>query len=49
LKNFAEPEDREIIQSAIYTLNLLTCVKFVPYDGEVEDYLLIWPVEEPAG
>lgn len=27
----------------------MTCVNFIPYDGEAEDYLLIWPVQEPAG
>lgn len=43
------PLDRQTIQSAIYTLSLMTCVEFIPYDGVVEDYLLIWPVEEPAG
>lgn len=41
--------DRQTIQTAIYTLSLMTCVDFVPYDGSAEDYLLIWPVEEPAG
>jgi hypothetical protein len=44
-----DPVDRETIQTALYTLGLMTCIDFVPYDGEVEDYLLIWPVEEPAG
>jgi len=42
-------KDRETIQSAIYTLSMMTCVDFVPYDGDQEDYLLIWPVENPAG
>ena len=46
---FQGPVDRETIQTALYTLGLMTCIDFVPYDGEVEDYLLIWPVEEPAG
>ena len=41
--------DRETIQTAVYTLGLMTCINFIPYDGEVEDYLLIWPVEEPSG
>jgi len=43
------PNDRVKIQSAIYTLSMMTCINFVPYDGEQEDYLLIWPVEKPAG
>lgn len=43
------PFDRQTIQTAIYTLSLMTCVNFIPYDGEAEDYLLIWPVQEPAG
>lgn len=41
--------DRETIQTALYTIGLMTCIDFVPYDGDAEDYLLIWPVEEPAG
>lgn len=44
-----DQRDRETIQAAIYTMNVMTCLDFVPYDGEAKDYLLIWPVEEPAG
>ncbi|XP_042240578.1 hatching enzyme 1.2-like isoform X2 [Homarus americanus] len=43
------PAEREMIERAIATLNFMTCIKFIPWDGEAEDYLIIWPVEEPAG
>jgi len=46
---FQVPNDRVKIQSAVYTLSMMTCINFVPYDGEQKDYLLIWPVEKPAG
>ncbi|XP_034664524.1 low choriolytic enzyme [Drosophila subobscura] len=43
-------EEREAIVQALKTFNSLTCIQFVPYDGEVEDYLLIEPPEEgPKG
>ncbi|KAK2703056.1 hatching enzyme 1.2-like [Artemia franciscana] len=44
------PTEKQIIQTAVHTLGLLTCVKFVPYEGnKTTDYLLIWPVTRPAG
>ncbi|XP_066943288.1 hatching enzyme 1.2-like [Macrobrachium rosenbergii] len=43
------PNERTVIERAISTLNFMTCINFVPWDGKAEDYLLIWPVEQPAG
>ncbi|XP_037776791.1 zinc metalloproteinase nas-4-like [Penaeus monodon] len=43
------PSERMVIETAISTVNFLTCIKFVPWDGMREDYLLVWPVEKPAG
>uniref|UniRef100_A0A8D8SAJ5 Metalloendopeptidase n=2 Tax=Cacopsylla melanoneura TaxID=428564 RepID=A0A8D8SAJ5_9HEMI len=37
------------IYKAITTINFMTCVKFVPWDGKAKDYLLIWPIKYPAG
>ncbi|XP_023724085.1 uncharacterized protein LOC111873534 isoform X2 [Cryptotermes secundus] len=37
------------IYNAILTLNFLTCIKFVPWDGKADDFLLIWPVKYPHG
>lgn len=43
-------QERDAILNALKTFNSLTCIQFVPYDGEVEDYLLIEPPEEgPQG
>nr|CAD7195338.1 unnamed protein product [Timema douglasi] len=44
-----EPEDYVTIYKAILTLNFMTCIKFVPWDEKVPDYLLIWPVKYPRG
>ncbi|KMQ94050.1 astacin-like metalloendopeptidase protein [Lasius niger] len=27
----------------------MTCVKFIPWDGKVKDFLLIWPIMYPKG
>lgn len=44
-----EPSDHVTIYKAIRTINYMTCVKFVPWDGKAKDYLLIWPIKYPAG
>ncbi|XP_065200288.1 hatching enzyme 1.2-like [Planococcus citri] len=44
-----ETEHYITIYQAIQTLNFMTCVKFVPWDGKAKDYLLIWPVKYPSG
>lgn len=31
------------------TLSVLTCVRFVPWNGRTADYLLIWPIRYPSG
>lgn len=31
------------------TLSLLTCIRFVPWNGQTPDYLLIWPIHYPSG
>lgn len=42
--------ERNLIVSALKTFNSLTCIRFTPYDGEVEDYLLIEPPKDgPQG
>ena len=47
---FLGPEDNSIIKQAIYILNFVTCIDFVPYDGSNNtDYIIIWPVKRPAG
>lgn len=38
-----------VIQEAIRQLNLATCLKYVPWDGKANDYLIIWPFEFPKG
>lgn len=43
------PSEHQIIETAIATLNFMTCVKFVPWDRKAEDYLLIWPMKSPSG
>lgn len=35
------------ILTAIRTLNTMTCLKFVKWNGKVEDFLLIWPIKYP--
>lgn len=42
-----EPDDYVTIYTAIKMLNVLTCIKFVPWDGKAEDFLLIWPMKYP--
>jgi hypothetical protein len=46
---FADPSDYVTIYNAILTLNFLTCIKFVQWDGKAEDFLLIWPIKYPHG
>lgn len=42
-----EPEDMITILTAIRSLNTMTCVKFVKWNGKVDDFLLIWPIKYP--
>ncbi|KAF4519832.1 hypothetical protein B566_EDAN006846 [Ephemera danica] len=42
-------EDYATILLAIRTLNFMTCIKFVPWDGKKKDFLLIWPIKYPKG
>ena len=42
-----ETEDMITIMTAIRTLNAMTCVKFVKWNGKAEDFLLIWPIKYP--
>jgi hypothetical protein len=46
---FADTSEYVTIYNAILTLNFLTCIKFVPWDGKADDFLLIWPVKYPHG
>ncbi|XP_023289723.1 zinc metalloproteinase nas-13-like [Orussus abietinus] len=41
--------DYVTIYKAITYLNYMTCIKFVPWNGIVKDFLLIWPISHPAG
>jgi hypothetical protein len=41
--------DYVTIYKAIITLNSMTCIRFVPWNGKDKDYLLIWPVKQPKG
>lgn len=42
-----EPEDHITIRTAIRTLSMMTCVKFVNWNGKDDDFLLIWPIKYP--
>ncbi|KAK5642145.1 hypothetical protein RI129_008312 [Pyrocoelia pectoralis] len=44
-----EPSDQVTIYKAIRTINFMTCIKFVPWDGVTKDYILIWPIKYPSG
>ncbi|XP_046399504.1 hatching enzyme 1.2-like [Ischnura elegans] len=44
-----DPADHVTIYTAIQTLNFMTCIKFVPWDGKRKDFLLIWPIKFPKG
>ncbi|XP_017782062.1 PREDICTED: high choriolytic enzyme 1-like [Nicrophorus vespilloides] len=44
-----DPTDHVTIYKAIRTLNFMTCVRFVPWNGKAKDYLLIWPIKYPKG
>jgi hypothetical protein len=41
--------DYVTIYKAITNLNVMTCVRFVPWNGKDKDFLLIWPVKQPKG
>ncbi|XP_045601849.1 seminal metalloprotease 1 isoform X2 [Procambarus clarkii] len=43
------PREQDMIERAVATINFMTCVKFVPWDGEARDYVLFWPAKKPAG
>lgn len=43
------PDEFMILQTAIRILSFYTCVKFREWDGKEPDYLVIWPVQKPAG
>ncbi|GJQ68473.1 hypothetical protein Trydic_g17050 [Trypoxylus dichotomus] len=43
------PSEYVTIYKAIKIINFMTCIRFVPWDGKVKDYLLIWPIQEPRG
>lgn len=42
-------DDQVTILQAIRTLNFMTCVKFVQWNGKDKDFLLIWPIKYPKG
>lgn len=47
-----DPADRVTILHAIRTIQSMTCVRFVPWQGSTvaqPDYLLIWPIQYPRG
>ncbi|KAK4312301.1 hypothetical protein Pmani_016254 [Petrolisthes manimaculis] len=41
--------EQQMIRTAIATLQFLTCIDFVEWDGKVEDYILFWPMTRPRG
>ena len=45
----ADAADHVTIYNAILTLNTMTCIRFVPWDGKAKDFLLIWPIKNPQG
>ncbi|CAG0885746.1 unnamed protein product [Darwinula stevensoni] len=47
ISHLYNPQEYEIIMTAIHLLSFGTCLRFVPYDGQA-DYLLFWP-KEPEG
>lgn len=42
-------EDQIVIMMAIRTVNFLTCLKFVEWNRNDTDFLLIWPIQHPKG
>uniref|UniRef100_A0A336N719 Metalloendopeptidase n=1 Tax=Culicoides sonorensis TaxID=179676 RepID=A0A336N719_CULSO len=42
-------EEQVVIMMAIRTINFLTCVKFVEWNRNETDFLLIWPIKHPKG
>lgn len=44
-----DPADQAIILKALRTLNFMTCIRFVPWNGRSKDFLLIWPIKYPKG
>lgn len=50
ISHLYESHERNAIEKVLQTFNALTCINFVPYDGEEDDYLLISPPEDgPQG
>jgi hypothetical protein len=46
---FSDPREYQILKTAIDILGFFTCIEFKEWDGEAPDYLIIWPVQKPAG
>lgn len=44
-----DPADQVTILKALRTINFMTCIKFVPWNGRSKDFLLIWPIKYPKG
>ncbi|XP_072756227.1 hatching enzyme 1.2-like isoform X2 [Anoplolepis gracilipes] len=44
-----DPQDYIKIYKAITYINYMTCIKFIPWDGKLKDFLLIWPIMYPKG
>lgn len=44
-----DPSDYITIYRAISTINFMSCVKLVPWNGKQKDFLLIWPIKYPKG
>lgn len=45
----SDPADYVKIYKAITYINNMTCIKFIPWDGKIKDFLLIWPIMYPKG
>ncbi|XP_051173554.1 hatching enzyme 1.2-like [Leptopilina boulardi] len=44
-----KPSDYVTIYKALTYLNYMTCVKFIPWNGEAKDFVVIWPIKYPQG
>lgn len=44
-----DPADQITILKALRTINFMTCIKFVPWNGRSKDFLWIYPVKYPKG
>ncbi|KAL1128911.1 hypothetical protein AAG570_013445, partial [Ranatra chinensis] len=44
-----DPAEQIILRKAVATINFMTCVKFVPWNGKAKDFILIWPTKFPKG